>query len=304
MATLASIVQRVRNTVYGAFPTEAPFVTTLAASHNISATTVTVLEEDNWAAQDILENQETNEEMLVLSVTTDGSDVLTVIRAWEGSTAAASVGADDVLVKNPRFRYSQISQAITETLASLESWGIYVHGNTQITRADPAWFYELAVTDVVEPMGVLRAYEVEVNASIPRSLPFRYQHNLGTNPAEYSVGAGVTMQDWGATLNTEEVELIYAKKIAATTDLLTRQEELVVLGAVARLLGATIVPATHDPGARSDRTVQPGQTGRDWGNFQGRFINMARQEAGLLAVERQKFLAEVPKYARARRWSG
>ncbi|MCI0529089.1 MAG: hypothetical protein L0Y56_16760, partial [Nitrospira sp.] len=76
----------------------------------------------------------------------------------------------------------------------------------------------------------------------------------------------------------------------------------VTIGAVANLLGATISPATHDPGARTDRTVQPGQTSRDVRYFQGRFITEARQEAAILAVERQHLLKKNPRYARARRW--
>ncbi len=99
-----------------------------------------------------------------------------------------------------------------------------------------------------------------------------------------------------------EIVYVYAKRIGATTDLLSRQEELVVAGATALLMGATIAPATHDPGSRSDRTTPPGQTSRDVRYYQGRFYTEARLEAAQLQVERQKMLSEMAHYSRARRW--
>ena len=107
MAALADIVQRVKENLYGAFPTEAPFVTTLAASHDDSETGITVLDDEQWEINDIGENASTNEQWIVLAKA--GSDVLTVKRGWNGTTAAASSGSDDVILQNPRFTYQKIS---------------------------------------------------------------------------------------------------------------------------------------------------------------------------------------------------
>ena len=301
MAALADIVQRVKENLYGAFPTEAPFVTTLAASHDDSETGITVLDDEQWEINDIGENASTNEQWIVLAKA--GSDVLTVKRGWNGTTAAASSGSDDVILKNPRFTYQKISNEITNTLLALERWGVHVFGVGTITRADPKTFYEVTETDIIPHMGVLKVYSVLDNSDAPNPIPFRWQYHLGTGPSEYSsTGNGVYIGDWGDVANTEDAHFIYAQRIDATTDLLSRQEETVVQGATAGLLGATIIPATHDPGSRSDRTTQPGQTSRDWRHFQGRFIADVRQEAGLLSVERQKFLQETPRHTRARRW--
>lgn len=300
MATQAEIRQRVYDYLFGTFPTEAPFVSRLAASYSSGASSITVLDDTQWEINDIVENTETGEQFLV--VAKPGADVLTVINAWAGTTAAASVGTDDVLYKNPRFTRKKVDDGIDTAIKMLESWGVHGYGHGTITRANPKEFYELAETDIIPTMGVLKVYEVLQNSEIPRTLPFRYQFSLGTGPAEYSTGIGVVMGDWGETADTESVHFIYAKKLDAVGDLLERQEELAVVGAVVVLMGGTIVPATHDPGQRSNRTIQPGQTSRDVRHFQARFISEARMESGLLSVERSRMLTEVPGFTRARRW--
>lgn len=302
MATLADIRQRVYDNLYGVFPTESPFVSQLASSHNDTATTIVVLDEDEWEVNDVVENQDTGEQMIVTAVTTNGTNTLTVVRGWNGTTAASSSGSDDTLYKNPRFTQAQVDKQITAVLEYLEHWGIHAYGHGTITRANPKEYYELSDTDILEDIGVILVYEVEDNTELPKALTFRYQYNLGTGPSEYSQGHGVFMIDWGNTADTEVVYYTYAKKLDAVTDLLARQEELVVVGATAQLLGATITPATHDPGARTDRTIAPGQTSRDVRYFQGRFITEARLETAKLVVERQNMVHQSVRQARSRRW--
>lgn len=303
MATEAAIRQRIRNYLYGVFPTEAPFVSRITASYGSGATSITVLEDDYWEVNDVLENTLTSEQFLVTAK--PGANVLTVIPGWNGTTQAASSGTTDPVLKNPRFSAAAINTSITTCISYLELWGIHIHGNGTITRVDPREFYELTETDIVDDIGVYKVYEVEENTEQPRALPFRYQFSLGIAPLEYTTtGHGVHILDWGTRTNGEDVFFLYAKKIDATTDLLTRQEELVVVGAVAQLLGGTIVPATHDPGARTDRTVAPGQTSRDVRYFQARFVTEARIEEAKLAVERSHSVHEPARYARARRWVG
>lgn len=301
MATTAEIRQRVYDYLFGSFPTESPFVSRLAASYASGATSITVLDDTEWEVNDVVENIETGEQFMV--VAKPGADVLTVIPAWAGTTQAASVGNDDVLYKNPRFSQKKVDDAVSSAIKMLESWGIHAFGHGTITRADPAEFYELTETDVIPHMGVLKVYEVLEN-NAPRTLPFRYEFHFGIGPAEYSTtGTGVRIGDWGQTANTGLVHFVYAKQLDAVADLTERQEELVILGACVILMGGTIVPATHDPGARTDRTVAPGQTSRDVRYFQARFISECRMESALLSVERQKMLTEYARFSRARRWS-
>lgn len=300
MATQAELRQRTYDYLYGSFPTESPFVTQITAAYTSGATTINVLDGEQWEVNDIGENPNTGEQFLVLSIATNA---LTVSRGWAGTTAAASSGTDDLIYKNPRFSQKKVDDALDTAIKFLELWGIHGFAQGTITRANPKEFYEVSETDLIPQLGVLKVYEVIQNSEIPRALPFRYQFNLGTGPTEYgSTGSGVYIGDWGETADTEDVHFVYAKKLDSVADLSPRQEELAVLGAVVSLLGGTIIPATHDPGARSDRTVQPGQTSRDVRHFQGRFITEARMETAQLAVERQRMLQEAAKHTRARRW--
>lgn len=302
MATLSDLTKRVRQNLYGSFPTESPFITQLGDSHDDSTSSIEVLDDDQWEINDIGENVETDEQFLVLAK--PGSDVLTVSRGFNGTTPAASDGSDDLIRKNPRFDGEFIAQAIQDTLDTLELWGIHTFGQTTVTRADPEFFYELEETDILDTYGVLRVYEVGSVTSDdrPRTLPFRYAQKLGTGPSEYDEGQGLTILDWGGTNDGDDVHVVYAQKTNSVDDLLTRQETLVVNGALSVLLGGTIIPATHDPGARSDRTTPPGQTSRDVRFFQGQFITGARREAANLGVERVNLLSEPTRHARARRW--
>lgn len=304
MATAAAIRNRVYDNLYGAFPTDSPFVTRLSLAYTDAEGVIDVLDEDDWAIGDTVENTETGEQMKVVGVTTDSSNILTVVHAWAGTTTAASVGADDVLYKNPRFTQKKLDDAVTAALVGLEGWGIHAFSTGTITRADPVTMYDLTETDIVEAYGVLMVYRAVDNSEIVQTLPFRFYFNLDTSEAEWTQSNQLYIADFGGSLDTDALYFTYASQILLTTDLAARQEELVVAGATASVLGGAIAPATQDPGARSDRTVQPGQISRDVRFFQGQFFTLVRTEAAMVAVSRQKMMNETPRLARARRWVG
>ena len=299
MVSLANMSKRVESMLYGAFPTESPFVTTLTATYTDAEGVIDVLDGTQWAVNDVVENTATGEQMKVLSV---NADILTVVHGWAGTPTAAAVTASDVLYKNPRFSQQKISDSIQFTLYQLEDWGVHGFSYGTITRADPKTFYELDDNDILNGMGVLKMYVVSANSEIPVPLPFRYHHSLGTGPTEFTNGQGVMMGNFGPTSDGDTIHYVYAQRLTDVGELTPHQEELVEMGTTAKVLGASIIPATHDPGARTDRTTQPGQTSRDVRYFQGQFIQMARTEAAHLSVERQKMLTESVRQARARRW--
>jgi hypothetical protein len=301
MATASAIQTRVLGYLYGSYPSDRPFTSEITAAYTNVATTVSVTDGTDWAEGDELENPSTEEVMRVISVSAND---LTVERAIEG-TATASDGTDDRIHKNSRFPRVRVTQAITDAIESLELWGVHIFGVEAITRSSAIVnYYELTSTDIVDSIGVSGVYYVESVTKRPVFLPFQEFMNLGTNPADYTQGRGIAVFDWGEVATTENVEVIYAKKISATTDLLTRQEEIVVQGACALMLGKTIAPFTQDPGARTDRTVQPGQTVRDGRWYQANFFVSVRAEAATLAVERQRSAPQSPRLGRARRWRG
>lgn len=304
MATAAVIRQRVYDNLYGVYPTDTPFVTRLAASYATTATSIVILDEEDWAVGDTLENFETGEQYKVLAVSTDASDTLTVEYGWNGTTNAASVGSDDVVFKSPRFTQKKVDDAVTAVCVGLELWGVHAISTGEITRADPVTMFDLTETDFVEAYGVLKLYRAWEDSETIEVLPFRFSFNLATGEAEWTQSNQLFVGDFGSSSDGDKLYFTYAQQIADTTDLLPRQEEMVVAGATASVLGGAIVPATQDPGARTDRTVQPGQVGRDVRHFQGMYFTLARTEAALVAVSRQKLMRETPRMARARRWVG
>jgi hypothetical protein len=264
---------------------------------NGTTTTITVADGTNWAENDILEIDETDEQCLVRSVATND---LTVIRGWAGTTAAAAADAG-IIYKNPRFTKQQITDSINAAVSSLEMWGIHDFGTGSIGYDDTVKYHELSESDIDEQYGVLSVYYVEANTLLPRPLPFRRAyHNLSTAHASYSQGRGLVLGDWGTVTTGESVYYTYAKKLTSTT-LSDAQAELVVLGSSALVLGKAVIPRTQDPGARTDRTVQPGQEARDGRWFQAEFFIRARAEAAQCTVKRQAVPGSV-QTKRAVRW--
>ncbi len=302
MATAAAIRERIYSNLYGSFPTDAPFVTTLTATYTDAEGVIDVLDEDDWAAGDVMENTATGELMKVLSVTTDSSHVVTVSHGWNGTTTAAAVASDDVLFKNPRFTQKKLDDAVTAVLLSLEGWGVHAFGTGSITRADPVILYDLSETDIVESYGILKFYRAEGTSEIMQMLPFKFFFNLDTSESEWTQSNQLAVLSFGSSADTDALYFTYAQQILLTTDLAARQEEIVVAGATASVLGGAIAPATQDPGARTDRTVQPGQVSRDVRFFQGQFFTGVRAEAALVTVARQKQMQEAVWATRSRRW--
>lgn len=306
MATEASIRQRIYNYVTGLYPTDRPFETTLTGSYT-TGTTIAVVDGTDWAEGDILENATTGELMRVISVS---SNNLTVSRAYGGSTQANSTGTDDLLRKNPRWSRTEVDNAITESLNALSDWGIHGFSTGSITLAASQYYYELSDTDIDETYGVLAVYYVEDTTKQPIYLPFRQDYTLDTTDADWSQGRGITLLSKGDRATTDSVYYTYAQSYHYDTNnnttlgkLLTEHEELVVLGAVTRLLGHTVLPYTQDPGARTDRTVASGQLARDGRWFQGEYYIKIRSAASRLVVMRQRF-SGLPRIRRAGRWRG
>jgi len=299
MATQADLRQRVRNNVYGAYPTDQPFVTILgAAIADGTTTTVTVADGTDWSQGDVVEIDETAEQLMVTSISTND---LTVLRGWNNTTAAAATDGGKIF-KNPRFTIQQIDEGLDACLASFESWGVHVFGTGSVTRDSLKYFYELSETDINDAYGVLAVYYVELNTLIPVPLPFKFHQGLGTGDANYSTGAGLQLAEWGDVSVGSAAQYVYAKNLTSVTDLGTNQEEVLVLGATALVLGKNIIPASHDPGARTDRTIPVGQVGRDGRWFQGEFFIRVRAEAANVATQRQKRFPSTVRIARARRW--
>lgn len=304
MATEADIRQRIESYLFGDYPTNKPFESILNEALDTTETAVDVLDGDDWEKGDILEVVETGERMRVLSVATN---TLTVSRAY-GQVAGTAAADQGLVRKNPRFTYDQITNSIKDSVNSLDSWGIHSFNTGSFALVASQYFYELSDTDIDEQYGVLSVYYPDDTTEQPVPLPYDVGVRLDTSPAEWGSSFGVTLKSKGDRDSGESVYYTYAQSLKFDTDLSTtlaklpvQSEELVVLGAVSRLMGKTIAPATQDPGARTDRTTPPGQTTRDGRWFQGEFFIKARAEAARIAVIRQRVPGSV-RSKRAGRW--
>lgn len=94
------------------------------------------------------------EEMFVLEVSgvTPGSNV-TVIRGFEGSTAAAHTTGDIVRI-NPQFSDFRILTALNECITSLSSDGMFRAKTEEFTYIPSQAGYQLANTDVIDILSV------------------------------------------------------------------------------------------------------------------------------------------------------
>lgn len=305
MATASDIRLRVRQYAYGSSPKDRPLETTLNEPLDTSETDIDVLDGTFWALGDIGEIVETGEQFYVLSVATN---TLTVIRGY-GAVAGTAATTGGRIRKNPRFTEDQIDNAIKDTLNACAIWGIHGFNTGAITLVASQYYYELSDTDIEDAYGVIAAYYVDDTTEQPVPLPYTQHTRLSTTPAEWATDTGITLLSKGDRATGDSVYYTYAQSYSYDTDLDTtlakiapEQEEIVVDGAVSRLFGYSILPATQDPGVRTDRTVQPGQTSRDGRWFQGEFFMKARAEAARLSVVRGKIGAGHVRTNRARRW--
>lgn len=292
MATSSDITQRVRDEIYSTIPTEHPFTHLINGSVTNVATAVIVDDGGNFAYGDIIEWAEDGDQAFVQSVATN---TLTVIRGWNGTTAAAHAD-NTVIYKNPRFTTAQITKAVTHVLNELETLGVHAWGTGTLTLLTGDYSYPVTETDVID---VVSVYYPDDSYGMMRPLPFRYQKSLHTSAI--SGGDGIMLWDWGNQVAGDPVYYTYKQRLSSVTSLMARQEEIVVVGATERLLRSKVVPWTQDPGKRTNRTIQPGSIERDGRALRSEYIRLAREESQLLKVEMARLPGDIITN-RVRRW--
>lgn len=294
MATQSTMRQRVRNKLYSLVPPYRPFADTLNDTLAASAAdvTVTVTLGGSWQAGDIVELPG-GEQLYVTAVSVNN---LTVIRAHNGTTLeTAATGI--TLLKNPRFDLATIDQSITDCLLALENQGVYAFGYGSLTLVAGQDTYQPAETDILD---VIALYYEQDTSLDPVAVPFAYKSRLHATP--FTGTHVLIVRGWGEQAAGELLYYTYKQKIDSVTDLLARQEEIVIWGACYRLLLGTVVPETHDPGKRTNRTVQPGQTNRDSARLRFEYMEMVRLEHAILETELAGFLPGDFRIGRGRRW--
>lgn len=252
--TQASLRQRIKRIVYTQRPALRPYEDRLTAESLAADTTVDVSDGTSWAAGDVVEFSD-GEQALVVSV---AANTLTVLRGAFGTTAATQASGTDI-TKNPRFSIQAIDDAIETVIYDLFP-RVYVLESVAFgTVVQGQEWYPISTAGVFD---VLALYYEDPAYDLPFPInSWDFRKTLVA--AEFTNAQGLFIAGFNAAQNGEAMYITWKRKISAVTDLLDRQEPLVALGATYYLLGGQSVARTHDPGQRTDRTVQPGQDGRD-----------------------------------------
>lgn len=297
MVTQATIDERINENFITAYPAERPYETILAATYTPVATTVTVPDGVQWTAGDVLEDWDTGELMKVTSV---AGNVLTVTRAYMGTTAGTGTVGDRVR-KNPRLTKKKIEEEINATLYDLRTHGIYDLDTTTVTLDQTKYIYSVDLGDLVNPPGVISVYYVDPSTSILVPIPFQLVQNVATGALTAGEGLRIPPGVWDASVTTAYVSKAVAySNVTALADYL---EGPIVDGATARCLAGFVGPQLADPGHLSNRTVQPGQGARDARWYQGQYILALRRIAAMLkARDARASGINSTRDNRARRW--
>ena len=285
MATAAVVRQRIKDYLYGSDYLKRPFTDFLNQDGNVSSsdTVITVTNINSWAAGDVVEFI-TGEQIYIKSIDVDNSR-FTVARAWNGTTAAVVTDLT-AIEKNPKFTLSKIDNAIDSIIEELYP-EVYVFGTGSSTANKNSYFYTTNDAGLKEVLSVYYPRSGSLGSDEPWVLNTwkmtKHMHTSG-----FANGIGITMWDFGELTHGDTFYYTFRKKIGATTDLDDRQVELLVIGAVYKLMGSTVPSSTND--TRDQRqVVQPGQESRDSNWFYGEYLR-SRKEENMRLKEEERFV--------------
>ena len=254
--TAADMRTAIKQELYGADVTTRPYETTLAQISVAADTSLDVATGTGgaWKTGDIGEFDD-GEQVLVLSVSTDA---LTVKRAYKGTAADRAVG--DVLAKNPKYSVAQIDQAIGHVLEDLAP-EIYLPYTITLTFDSTTTWYPFTTAGDDQVFEVVTVYYKPTDGDQPQAAPV-WEFVRDVPSAGFTKTLGLVIP---ASINLAASASIYVntkKEMLLVTELADRYRSLVIMGAVYQLLGGGDIRRIHDPGKRTDRTVQPGSEAR------------------------------------------
>jgi len=257
--TVAELITRIRNTLYGVSPEEHPEEDTLSGAMLIGATTATVSTSALWYRGDYMEFDDGE---LAICAADGSAGSVTVRRAQRGTTAAAR-DSGEVIIKNPLYPYSDIQAAInrvfTNHLDGLWSW----HKDS-LTYTTGTHYYALdAYIDDVAEM-----YQYDLNSD-GRYHPFPQGWFSVEQQKDTGMSATGTVLRIVQVYDSDETVYYTGKRTPNIKDVtlgeLNTDErilELVVDKAVAILLHSRAMAALHDP-VRGRRQSVDGTALRD-----------------------------------------
>ena len=275
--TEASLRKRIRALLYGGQP-QARGYTDAVQNNPLTAggTTLTVLDGTNWSEGDLVDFGDDGDIAVVTAIATNDL----TIRRQEGATSHVQ---GTTIYKNPRFTTEQIDYAIERVLHDLfpDVWKITTISDTY--AADEYW-YPINNDQLTEILTVF--YEDDEYLSpVPVAV---WKQSSGLDSTDFTNKQGVYLPSAQGMDVGDTFYVVYREVIDAVDDLLDRQEPLVAHGAAYQLMVGANAARTHDPSRWTDRTVQPGQEGRDSVNFLREFMTLRRREELRLKQEEDR----------------
>lgn len=258
----ATLVQRVR-TIMGDNPFAVPCTDNVAQGD----TTIDVPDGTEWSEGNVGEYQDDGEQFYVRSVS---SNTLTVIRGWNGTTAAAHDGSGTakVIFKNPRVSYIKITTAVTQVMNALNPYVYRTHSFTITPTATETWqdvgASNTAIHSLIQVTQALTAtspkrvfYYGMRNGAYPVALA----KNLPTSVATNTVALYMPyLKDETATINVLAAAPIDATVATGSYSYISEGVEVdsVVYFTAAELLGAMdVIRTTQEDVAQGDTGTKP-----------------------------------------------
>ncbi len=265
-----TLIQRVRDLLG-----EPGWDTTLSTTNltSTSTTTISVPDATIWDFGAVAEMQDDGEQMYVRS-TTVTTNVLTVIRGYNGTTATTTHATNTIIRRDPFFTYKKIQDSIELIAQSLWPYCWKKVTATVTPVASQVW-YDLAA----DAMALINVSQLNTSATptayyvygskgsrLPVGLKFNVPATLATS------GTAIFFPRGFAKIGTDNVQVDYAAKITAgvtvTTNVYTDISdgilaECVAHGAASRLMYLSELPrVTQQDLGMADSSVTPGSRTR------------------------------------------
>lgn len=283
----SALIPRVRT-----FLNDRPYVTTGTAA-NAADLTIDVTDGTRWEEGAIGEFQDTGDQFYVQSV---AGNVLTVIRGWNGTTAAAH--SSITLFRDPTYFYKDINEALTAALNGLWPY-VWKKGEDTITPSSTTVWFDLdaAFVDLIsatQRYGASNEY-IGTYGGKNTGRPIIVSHNLPT--AVVASGKGARFPN-GFFHNSNTVEINYRTPITGTSDIEDSATlpvaEAMIYGALARLLtGKEVERISYGEDVEVARGVNPGQRMR----VSAYYENLYREKLQMLKLNHEMTIKPQPKWA-------
>lgn len=290
----ADVLRRVRQNLYSTRPVEHPWLQEISAIGDDTTTSITVDDGTVWDTGDILEVEETGEQCYVRSISTN---TLTVIRGFNGTTAAATTDSVPLVRKNPQFTQQEIEDQYNHVLNSLWGHGVWAWNTTAVV-ADSTKNPQLEIELSCLPRHIVSVSIASTNSEGEEvHVPFRLRQVGDNTEVMLYWPAETDFNESAVLVRTDPITDIDADDVHPDV------EQVLEDGVTYRVMASSMASRLLDPGLLTDRTVQPGQGGRDARFYQGEFVLGVRRISQELKVEKaNRRVGQDYHTSRARRW--